>query len=206
MSTTLDVLWSLHGPNGSGGVAETVEFVARRGSRRSHFFFFGRGFGSAFFVVPVVLVAAVGGYLMRNPDKARGLKERLKGAWKAGGSTLDSYRYPTPPYSGPHQGPGPDPNVHPGIRPENPWPANPPGFQTGSAGTDSMRFNPRRDGRLRRRTGHRRRIGNRIRPGRLRRPDGISGYRNNNRQRNGPSGDASQRVIADRYPSYRRLA
>ncbi|ORB01804.1 hypothetical protein BST30_20710 [Mycobacterium mantenii] len=136
------MLWSLHGPNGSGGVAETVEFVARRGSRRSHFFFFGRGFGSAFFVVPVVLVAAVGGYLMRNPDKARGLKERLKGAWKAGGSTLDSYRYPTPPYSGPHQGPGPDPNVHPGIRPENPWPANPPGFQTGSAGTDSMRFNP----------------------------------------------------------------
>lgn len=124
MSTTLEVLLSLHGPNVSGSVAETVEFVARRGSRRSHFFFFGSGFGSALLVVPIVLVAAGGGYLMRNPDKARGLKERLKGAWKTGASALDSYRYPYPP--GPR-------------RPTSP---SQPGFDTASAGTDSMRFNP----------------------------------------------------------------
>ncbi len=120
MSTTLDVLWSLHGPNGSGGVAETVEFVARRGSRRSHFFFFGHGFGSGLLLVPILLMATVGGYLMRNPDKARGLKERLKGAWKAGASTLDSYRYPTA---------GPTASFQPGA-------------QNASAGTGSKRFNP----------------------------------------------------------------
>jgi hypothetical protein len=132
MPMTLDALWTLHGSTGSPGFAEVVNFVARGGSRRSHFVFFGSGGGSALLLVPIVLIATVGGYLMRNPDKARGLKERLNLAWKAGSSTLDSYRYPTPP--GPNW---PPPSYPPGSYP----PPNQTACQHNMPPRTGMRFN-----------------------------------------------------------------
>jgi hypothetical protein len=96
MSMTLDGLLSLHGPGVSPGMAEAVEFVARGRGHSRHFFFFGGGGTSAWLVAPVLLVAAVAGFLMRNPDKAQGLMGRFKGAWQAGASALNSDRGPNP--------------------------------------------------------------------------------------------------------------
>src|ERR1700694_2852212 len=94
MSMTLDTIWSLHGWVGHPDLSQSVEFVARRGGGRSrHFFFFGGGGG--FLFVPLAIAGVFGGYLMRNPDKARGLKERLRGAWGAAAAGLQSGGDPT---------------------------------------------------------------------------------------------------------------
>src|ERR1700682_4708180 len=109
MSMTLDTLWSLHGWAGHPDLPQAVEFVARRGgSRSTHFLFFGSGAGSLLFL-PLAIAGAFGGYLLRNPDKARGLKERLRGAWGAAAAGLQSGGEPTnmnrggatPPYQPP---------------------------------------------------------------------------------------------------------
>ncbi|WP_415823243.1 hypothetical protein, partial [Mycobacterium senriense] len=112
MSTTLDTLWSLHGSGGSPRMADAIEFVARRGGRSRHFFFFGGGGGSAWLAAPILFIAGVGGYLMRNPDKARGLKERVTGAWKAGANNLAAYRDPNSPHPAWQH---PSPPLHPGA-------------------------------------------------------------------------------------------
>ena len=95
---TLEAIWSLQGPSATHNLADALQFVARGGGRhtRHFFFFFGRGAGGlAFLVVPIALGAAFWGYLMKNPDKARGLKERIQSVWKRGAATLNSYRSPT---------------------------------------------------------------------------------------------------------------
>lgn len=53
-----------------------VEYLARRGSRRTTWFFFG-GAGM-FFLLPVLVIGLFGAHLMRNPDKARAYKEKLR--------------------------------------------------------------------------------------------------------------------------------
>lgn len=53
-----------------------VEYLARRGSRRTTWFFFG-GAGM-FFLLPVLVIGLLGAHLMRNPDKARAYKEKLR--------------------------------------------------------------------------------------------------------------------------------
>jgi hypothetical protein len=93
MSMTLDAMLSLHGWGGHPNLSQTMDILARgrRGGGGSrHFFFFGGGAGSAILAVPIAIIAVFGGYLMRNPDKARGLKERLKGAWGAASAGLNS--------------------------------------------------------------------------------------------------------------------
>jgi hypothetical protein len=99
MSTALDTLLAVSGWTAHPDLPQSVEIVARGGrggGRSSHFFFFGGG-GSAILAVPIFLIAAFGGYLMRNPDKARGLKERVRGAWGASTAGLNSPRPPRAP-------------------------------------------------------------------------------------------------------------
>jgi hypothetical protein len=114
MSMTLDTILNLHGWAAHPDLSQTVDILARRGrggggGHSTHFFFFGGGAGSAILAVPIAIMALFGGYLMRNPDKARGLKERLKGAWGAAASGLDARIDPTassrgsaPPYPPPY--------------------------------------------------------------------------------------------------------
>jgi hypothetical protein len=155
MSLTLDAIWSLPDRSGSHSVAEALQFVARRGGSHHtrHFFFsFGHGGGAAaFLLVPILLVIAFGGYLLRHPDKARGLKERLTSAWKGAAANPDRNRgltapppnRPSAPYTPPHTAGGgmtrfnPPPGwpVPPGWtptpdwKPDPSWAPAPPGWQ-----------------------------------------------------------------------------
>jgi hypothetical protein len=128
MSMTLHTMLTLHGWAAHHNMSETLDILARGGrgggGRSTHFFFFGGGVGSATLAVPIAIIAIFGGYLMRNPDKARGLKDRLRGAWGAAATGLNSRLDPhsgMPPYAPPHQSPAPaeqnvtahPPNAHP---------------------------------------------------------------------------------------------
>ncbi|WP_019973412.1 hypothetical protein [Mycobacterium sp. 141] len=114
MSTSLDTVLSLSGWITDHELANSVEIVARRGrGGSSHFFFFGSG-GSALLAVPIAILAVLGGYLMRNPDKARHLKNRLSSAFGAASSRLDS------------RNPGAHNGSPPPVRP--PQAAGPPGW------------------------------------------------------------------------------
>lgn len=160
MSLTLHAFGSLQALHGHD-LAQTVEYVARGGRRGRHFFFFGGGGGLTFLLVPLALLFGGGRYLMKNPDKAHRLKERLKGAWNQRG-TLNSYRDPstphygfTPPQYGPPTqqplAPGPHPPQagwpSPPVPPQASGPAQPvqpapPPSASASRSGAAMRFNP----------------------------------------------------------------
>jgi hypothetical protein len=76
MSTILDTVSGVHDLLTAHSLPQTVEIVARRGGR-SHHFFFGGGGGGGLLAVPIAILAVAGGYFMRNPDKARALKQRF---------------------------------------------------------------------------------------------------------------------------------
>lgn len=107
MSTTLDTLFTLQNWHAA---TEHVDILAhgghggRGGSR--HFFFLGGGSGgSAFFILPLIAIGAFVAYLVRNPDKAAGLKGRLRGAVGAASAKFNgqqpggesAYRFNPPP-------------------------------------------------------------------------------------------------------------
>lgn len=154
MSLTLDAIWSLPGPTGSHNMAEAVQFVARRGGSHHtrHFFFsFGHGAGGALLLVPILIVIGFGGYLLRHPDQARGLKERLTSMWKGAPANLDRNRAQTAPPPNAPSGPYPPPNTvgggmtrfnpppgwpvpaewtpTPDWKPDPSWPPAPPGWR-----------------------------------------------------------------------------
>jgi hypothetical protein len=146
MSMTLETLWSLHGWATHHDVSQSVDILARRGGgrRSTHFFFFGGGAGSALLAVPLLIISVFGGYLMRNPDKARGLKERLKGGWGAAAAGLNSGAATSPgpngqlPYASPNS---PSWWANQNRPPHGSTPAPPSTSPLTSIGRGEMRFN-----------------------------------------------------------------
>lgn len=120
MSLTLEALWSLHPPVNQTVLAQSVEYVARGGRSRHFFFLGGGGGGSIFFLIALALVIAGGRYLMKNPDRARQLKDRFKGARGQQPGPFNPYHNPTVnPYQHPTAG-LPDPAPPPYAPPNSP--------------------------------------------------------------------------------------
>jgi hypothetical protein len=146
MSTAVDTLLAVSGWSVHPDLPSSVEIVARGGRGGRTFFFFGGG-GSAIFAVPILLIAAAGGYLMRNPDKARGLKERIKGAWGASTTGLSPPRPPRTPsnyYLAPPPGQAPPPTSAPPPTwaPTPPSSPTPPSWVTGGVSSGHRPTSP----------------------------------------------------------------
>ena len=77
MSMTIQLMTALHGSIDTHDLGQSVELLARGGRRSSsHFFFFGGAGGMLW--IPILALAFFGAQLMRNPDKARALKQKVK--------------------------------------------------------------------------------------------------------------------------------
>lgn len=129
MSMTLETLWSLHEVAQQADIAPATDVLARRGGRFSFFF------GPVWLLLIVGIGALYYQFRQRNPEKAKGFEQRLRGMSAAATQRATPTGYGpagTPMrFNPPPNWPPPPPGWVPGPdwKPDPSWPPAPEGWQ-----------------------------------------------------------------------------